>query len=129
MWLTLSILLVGQQLPAAGVEQVRDPSRMPSRTIKDSDWFLTVSARQALWQDRDLGPWNLGVFIEDGVASLYGAVPSQYFQDRAEAVVLQVRGILFVHNRLRVEDTGREPTSRVRRFRSVDELPQGPGRE
>lgn len=128
MWLTLSVLLIVQQTPATGGDYVRNTSRMPSRTIKNSDWFLTVSARQALHLDRDLGHFNLAVHIEDGIASLYGAVPSEYFQDRAEAVVLQLKGVLFVHNRLRIEDNGREPSARGRRFPSVDQLPSIPGR-
>jgi len=128
MWWTLSFLLLVQPNPADGGDVSRAPSRPHSHPITNSDWFLTVSARQALWQDRDLSHLNLAVTIEDGIASLYGPVPSQYFQDRAEAVVLQVRGILFVHNHLRVEDNGREPGPRVRRFPSLDELPAIPGR-
>jgi osmotically-inducible protein OsmY len=129
--MTLCVLVIQMLLsaPAADAEEGGTSLRR-SYSIAMSDWLLTIQARKQLWEDRELGRLNLAVVIENGVASLYGGVPSQYFQEHAEAVVMQVRGVLFVHNRLRVDDRGRSVGPKVRQFRSMDQAGSDlPGRQ
>ena len=59
----------------------------------DTDWQLTLRARNALWDEAPFDKLNLGVSIRDGVAYLSGPVPSMAVGDQAVARLRSVRGI------------------------------------
>ena len=51
------------------------PARAASRLESTDDLILTVLARKALLDDRDLATLNLGVRVQQRVATLWGPVP------------------------------------------------------
>ena len=57
------------------------------------DWRLVIDARRALLADKKLAGLNLGVSVRDGVATLWGPVPSPDLARRAEVRLRQVTGI------------------------------------
>jgi hypothetical protein len=63
-----------------------------------------MNARQALRQDRELKAFNIGVQVRDGVATLWGPLPSDDAVRRALRVVAQVEGIGRVRSDLSVEN-------------------------
>jgi hypothetical protein len=128
MWACL-VLAILHGAPAPDLPDAETSPR-PSYTIALQDWLLNIRARKALCEDRDLRRFNLVVVIDRGVASLYGPVPSLYFQERAECLMMQLKGVLFVHNHLRIEDDGIRAELRSRQFPPIDERPAIlPGRD
>jgi hypothetical protein len=67
------------------------------------DLRLTVAARRALGQDRELAGLNLGVSVRRGVADLWGTVPSAALAERAVGRLRQIEGLTSVRNELTVE--------------------------
>jgi osmotically-inducible protein OsmY len=83
----------------------------PSQTdVRDVE--LTVYARRALLQDDVLGNLNLGVRVEYGVATLWGAAPSREAGARAVQVLKTVRGIYQVRDELSYRNTGTDEAVR-----------------
>jgi osmotically-inducible protein OsmY len=72
----------------------------PAGNLNDAyrDLQLTVHVRRALREDESLGSVNVGVRVRDGVAILWGPVPSAEVVARALARVQTVQGILGVRN-------------------------------
>src|SRR5262245_36029087 len=66
------------------------------------DVEITLHVRQALMQDRELGPLNLGVSVLYNQATLWGGVPNRELADRALRIVEDVRGVYQVKDDLRV---------------------------
>lgn len=62
-----------------------------------------VRARQAINQDQELGPLNLGVNVQGGVATLWGPVTSGEQKDRAMRMVRGVPGVREVRSELYVD--------------------------
>jgi hypothetical protein len=69
----------------------------------DNDCTLTALARQALLDDVELGLLNLGVSVNDHVATVWGPVPSQAGARRAVECLRRVQGISRVVDQLSVE--------------------------
>lgn len=67
------------------------------------DLQLTVEARRALARDPDLGPLNVGVNVRDGVATLWGPIPSDKLAARAIERVKTISALDRVRNELSVE--------------------------
>lgn len=78
-----------------------DPKR-PAAASKAGDWEITLSARKALWADAQLAPLNLGVTVADGVATVWGPVPSHPSLEEALARVRLVPGVREVISELYV---------------------------
>jgi osmotically-inducible protein OsmY len=89
------LMLGGGQLSAASRAQVIAQS--------DSDCTLTAAARQMLFDDVELGTLNLGVSVNDRVATVWGAVPSEAAARRAVDCLRRVQGIARVVNQLSIE--------------------------
>lgn len=66
------------------------------------DCLLTVRARQALAREAALAPLNLGVTVREGVATLYGSVPSPALARLARETVAAVQGVLEVRGELEI---------------------------
>jgi hypothetical protein len=67
----------------------------------EADCQLALFARDALLQDEFLAPFNIGVSVRSGVATLWGTVPSPALARRAEERVRIVPGLAQVKNDLR----------------------------
>jgi hypothetical protein len=85
---------------AVGAEPLPVP---PAARSGLRDLELTVFARRALRADASLGPLNVGVRISDGVATLWGPVPTVEDARRAVKVLETVSGIAAVRSELRLE--------------------------
>jgi hypothetical protein len=68
---------------------------------------LAVLARRALAADKELAALNLGVKVRDGVATVWGPVPSAALGLRAVRTVEGVRGIASVHSEMQVTGAGK----------------------
>jgi BON domain len=96
----LAVLALAVPLTAAAAEPPPLPPAARSRT---RDLELTVHARRALRADASLGPLNLGVRVHDGVATLWGPVPTVEDVRRAVQVLEAVSGLAAVRSELRLE--------------------------
>src|ERR1044071_9815392 len=72
-----------------------DPSR---------DTRHTMQARRLLAEDPDLAPWNIGVIVQDRVATLWGPVPSAEVAFRAEICLKSMIELIEVRNELFLSD-------------------------
>lgn len=72
------------------------------------DIELTLRARLALQQTESI-PGTVGVSVQDGVATLWGAVPSPAAARHAREVISQLPGVAQVRDELHVEPEG-QPT-------------------
>lgn len=87
------------------------------------DLMLTVLARKALLDDRELAPLNLGVRVHNRVASLWGPVPSPLLADRAIRMLSSLPELVQVRNDMHIaveEEVFPVP-------RTVPQLPWAPG--
>jgi BON domain len=84
----------------------------PEARSTDRDWKLTLLARQALQSDRELAPHNLGVSVQDGVATLWGPMPSAPLARRAENRLRNLPDLLEVRNEFHVDPTQAAPTEK-----------------
>jgi hypothetical protein len=73
------------------------------------DLRLTVLARRALQNDRELSRLNLGVRVTDGVATVWGPVPSDAVARQAVAKVRSVNGIYDVRSELQYRRPAQRP--------------------
>jgi osmotically-inducible protein OsmY len=99
----LSIALCGLLLLAPAAFAA-GPDSAPGRTASDRvrDLETQVRARQQLAADEELAPFNLGVSVRDGVAVVWGPVPSPEVKAKALAAVENVRGIYKVKSEMYV---------------------------
>src|SRR5437879_4427417 len=67
------------------------------------DLLHTLLARRALFQDRELGPLNLGVKVHHRIATLWGPVPSADLAQRAVQVLRLVPDFVEVKSELQVD--------------------------
>jgi hypothetical protein len=76
----------------------------PAATSRDAfrDLQLTVRVRRTLHEDDALSALNLGVGVRDGVATLWGPVPSADLIPKAVKLVAAVPGVLGVRHELEV---------------------------
>jgi hypothetical protein len=70
------------------------------------DLRLTLRIRQALLQDERLAALNVGVSVRNGVARLWGTLPSSDLIRRTEEQVRRVLGVTSVASELRVQAPG-----------------------
>lgn len=84
-------LALSGAIPAAAVEA---PPRPPASAIGlIRDMRLTVLARRALAEDRDLAPYRLGVEVREGIATVWGDVPSDAVSRKARERLQAISGI------------------------------------
>jgi osmotically-inducible protein OsmY len=76
------------------------PSAHADDLTRDS--LLTLAARTHLARDAALAPLNLGVSVRNGVATLWGAVPSSDLARQARDRLRQLRGVAEVRDELTV---------------------------
>jgi hypothetical protein len=96
-----ALLALGLAGPAWSAEAGLPP---PEALAMIRDMRLTVHARRVLSEDERLRPYNLSVKVHDGVATLWGPVPSDEDGRRALRLVGEVRGVLWVRSELYVSD-------------------------
>ncbi|MBI1914339.1 MAG: BON domain-containing protein [Planctomycetes bacterium] len=84
----------------SGVPALAEP---PTRRQAPHDLELELHARRALQKDKALVPYNLFVRVEQGVATVSGAVPSPELAGRAVQALKKVRDIHDVRDHTRVE--------------------------
>ncbi len=75
----------------------------PFRRQAAHDLELELHARRAIHKDKTLAPYNLFLHVEQGVATVSGAVPSRELARRAVQVLKKVRDIHEVRDHTRVE--------------------------
>ena len=78
----------------------------PIRATRDlsRDVMQTMQARQRLHADPDLAAWNIGVSVENRVATLFGPAPSAEAIFRAELCLRNMIGLAGIRNELFVSD-------------------------
>ena len=95
-WLTLTVLLLAASgLHAGSLRVVGDPAR---------DARQTIQARKLLADDPDLASWNLGVTVQNRVATLWGPAPSVEVAFRAELALKTMIELAEVRNELFLSD-------------------------
>ena len=87
----------------------------PTANAKDGyrDLQLTVHVRRALHEEEALASVNVGVRVRDGVAILWGPVPSAEAIAKAVARAERVQGIFSVRNELYVAAPASDPNARL----------------
>jgi hypothetical protein len=81
--------------------------------IVGADARLTFLVRRALLQDEELAPFNIGVQVHGGRATLIGRVPSPELASKAEAVARKVAGLSGLRNELLVGPPAEESVLRM----------------
>jgi hypothetical protein len=96
---------------ASGVQkpsQLASPFAVPSDSPpSERDCQHALFAREALLKDETLAPFNVGVSVRNGVATIWGTVPSPALAHRAEERIRLVPGLAQVRNDLKIS-TGDE---------------------
>lgn len=95
--LAVAVALAGSLVPVGAEAPKPGPPRAAVRDLQ-----LTVHGRRALQEDGELAALNLGVRVRDGVATLWGPVPSVHLIARAVQRLEAVQGILEVKTELYV---------------------------
>ncbi len=83
------------------------------------DVFHTLQARNMLVQEPELAHLNIGVYVQNRVATLWGPVPSAACAFRAELCLRMMVELVEVHNELYVHEQ-QEP---LRRQLKIDSRP------
>jgi hypothetical protein len=99
----LACLASGLLALALGSSSRADPPlHQPPQEALDRlrDLALTLRARRTLQEDNTLASYNLGVWVENGVAKLWGGVPNSEVGRQAVARLKGVAGIREVHSQL-----------------------------
>src|SRR5438046_196452 len=96
-WLIVPVLFVlSLSVTTAGpVRIVGDPMR---------DVQQTIQARKLLADEPELAAWNIGVSVQDRVATLWGPVPSAEIAFRAELTLRTIIELADVRNELFITD-------------------------
>jgi hypothetical protein len=108
LWTAGALAVLLAALPARAIDA---PGRPPVSALgKIRDLALTVRARRALQEDRVLSTLNLGVWVENGVASVWGPVPSEQVGRQAVAKLEAVKGVVEVRTDFHVRgpDAGKD---------------------
>lgn len=102
-WTAATLLVALSALPARAVDE---PPRPPTSAIGHiRDLAVTVRARRALLDDPILGPLNLGVTVANGLATVWGPVPTQQVAKDAVARLKTVSGVAEVRANFYLGDT------------------------
>src|SRR5947209_4184529 len=100
-------LLLMSTVPLSATEA---PSRPPAAALGlIRDLRLTVVARREFQHDRVLGPLNLGVQVRNGVATVWGPVPSVEVARQAVARLEAINGIFEVRSELQLRRPAEKP--------------------
>jgi hypothetical protein len=83
--------------------------RLPAQTPAVLDMDRTILARQALQEDPALAPLHLGVRVRNGVAILFGPVPSPELARRAVERLHDLPALTGVRNELFPDPRGEDP--------------------
>jgi hypothetical protein len=95
---------------AAPLRAVDAPARPPASALGlIQDLRLTVLARRAFQDDRVLRPLNLGVKVRNGVATVWGPVPSKEVARQVVARLEAINGIEEVRSELQVRRPPQKP--------------------
>src|SRR2546423_1505766 len=92
-WLALTIAFA---LPTL----VRSADLLPGPSAA---FKMTLQARQLLRKDEALASVNLGVSVREGIATVWGTVPSKELARHVEERLRQVKGVTQVRSTIRVE--------------------------
>lgn len=74
--------------------------QLPEQTPRD--WVMTNAARRALQKDEQFASLNLGVSVNNKVATVWGTIPSVETFHRAEEILKKLGGIAAVINECRI---------------------------
>jgi hypothetical protein len=86
------------------------PGVCPAEDVNfDRDLLHTVVARRALFEDKELGPLNLGVKVHNRVATLWGVVPSRELARRAYEVLRKLPDLIKVRDEMQIEPSADRP--------------------
>jgi osmotically-inducible protein OsmY len=94
------LLLVAPFVRAAEAEAEPKPAQATLDGARDLE--IQVRARQQLLADEELAPFNLGVTVRNGVAVVWGPVPSPELKTKALKKIENVRGIYQVESEMYV---------------------------
>jgi BON domain-containing protein len=94
----ISSLSLGVAFLLAGSACAKDPDEAMIH-----DLWQTVQARKALLDDPQLAALNLGVKVSNGIAVLWGPVPSQILSFRAEQRLRAIVELTEVRNQMVIE--------------------------
>ena len=100
-WCVLVALLAPGAAVAAEITPDVAPT-FPSSSPSTRDMQVLLRVRRALRTDDVLASHNVGVSVRDGVATLWGPLPSGDYIRRAQAAVGDVRGVRSVRSELYV---------------------------
>jgi hypothetical protein len=102
LWTAAGLALALSALPATAVNE---PPRPPQSALnKIRDLTATVRARRALQDDPALARLNLGVEVDNGVATVWGPVPSIAVGRVAAAKLEGLKGVTRVKSNFYVEE-------------------------
>src|SRR5262249_12700700 len=90
------IATTGAEAEAAPKLAIAPGTAAPTPAPSLRDMGLAVHVRGALMEDAELASYNVGVKVRDGVAVLWGPLPSAELQRRALKRAEEVRGVLSV---------------------------------
>src|SRR5262245_54346582 len=93
----ISLILMIMPLAASA-----GPARMGGDLSRDVR--QTIQARRLLADDPELAPWNIGVIVQDRVATLWGPVPSAEVAFRAEICLKSMIELSEIRNELFLSD-------------------------
>lgn len=113
--LRATALLLGLPLLLNSSLAAAPPLRPLLPQPSERDVQLGVYARRALMSDARLGPLNLGVSVRQGVATLWGPVPSIALEKEAIERLRPIQGLIAIHSELYVTP-GEEP--------AIEKLPE-----
>lgn len=76
------------------------PIQLPEQTPRD--FVLTSAARRAIQKDEQLASLNLGISVNNKVATIWGTIPSAETARRVEEALKKISGIAAVMNECRI---------------------------
>jgi hypothetical protein len=92
-------------LAAPVVSAEAEPAKTRAAFDSARDLEIQVRARQLLLADEELAPFNLGVSVQNGVAVVWGPVPSPELKAKALKTIENVRGVFKVESEMYVSHT------------------------
>jgi osmotically-inducible protein OsmY len=90
--------LFGASVLALGLAAAQLAANPAEPVGADAEWQMTLKARNTLWDDPVFEKLNLGVTVQQGVATLNGAVPSTAVAEQAVTLLKGVPGVRGVVN-------------------------------
>lgn len=95
-------------------DEPSQPPRFPSSSVRSTlDVEIEARVLRALRRDSELGPLNLGVHMNDGVAKLSGPIPAVELKARAAWVVQAIEGVRAVSTKDLYTSSAASPRNRT----------------